>query len=189
MAYLFGLSVWFDFYQKTAPKNRVSHYIHNAFTKNGNSISKAGWPRIVNFRAPSFETPIYSLGASVIRSDKLKCVPFDTAFYENGIGENYDLLMSLNSEVKIITDAKAYHHRETSNRLSPARSYYYRIAALHYILVKHKKFTFVNQIYLIWSLVGNSILFLGNGNMKMIWYNLQVILRICFHFPLYKPKK
>ena len=189
MAYLFGLSVWFDFYKKTAPKNIVSQYIHNAFIENGNSISKSGWPRVVDFRAPSFKTPIYSLGASVIRSDKLKCVHFDTAFYENGIGENYDLLMSLNSDVKIITDAKAYHHRETSNRLSPARSYYYRIAALHYILVKSKKFTFINQIYLIWSLAGNSILFLGNGNIKMILYNLQVILRILFHFPLYKPKK
>ena len=189
MAYIFGLSVGFDFYEKTTPKNPISRRIHNAFIKNGNSISKAGWPRFVDFRAPSFKTPIYSLGASVIRSDKLKCVHFDTAFYENGIGENYDLLMSLDSEVKIITDVKAYHHKEKSNRLQSETSYYYRIAALHYILLKHKKFTFVNQIYLIWSLVGNSILFLGKGKIKMLWYNLEVILRIFFHFPLYKSKQ
>jgi len=189
MAYIFGLSVGFDFYEKTTPKNPISRRIHNAFIKNGNSISKAGWPTIVDFRAPFFKTPIYSLGASIIKSEKLKRVRFDTAFYENGIGENYDLLMSLDSEVKIITDVKAYHHREKSNRLQSETSYYYRIAALHYILLKHKRFTFVNQFYLIWSLVGNSILFLGKGKIKMLWHNLEVILRIFFHFPLYKSKQ
>jgi hypothetical protein len=189
MAAIFRLSVGFDCYESTLPNNFICNLILPFLKKNGNSLSKAGWPILIDYRGPFFETPVYSLGAALIRTEKLKNVPFDTAFYENGIGENYDLLMSLNSDVNIITDAKAYHHRETSNRLSPARSYYYRIAALHYILVKSKKFTFINQIYFIWSLLGNSILFLGNGNIKMIWYNLQVILRILFHFPLYKPKK
>jgi glycosyltransferase involved in cell wall biosynthesis len=189
MAAVFGLSVGFDCYESTLSDHFLSKFIIGNFKKNGNSLSRAGWPIMIDFRGPFFETPIYSLGATIIRTEKLKNVEFDTAFYENGVGENYDLLMSLNQKVGIINTAKAFHHKEKSNRLSAEQSYYYRIAALHYILLKHKRFTFMNLLCLIWSLIGNSILFLGKGKIRMLRYNFEIILRIIFNSPLYKSKK
>jgi glycosyltransferase involved in cell wall biosynthesis len=189
MAYIFELSVGFDIHKRTMPKGYVNKAIFKTYILKGNSISKAGWPIIIDFKKPDFATPIYGLGASIIRAEKLKKVNFDTVFYKNGIGDNYDLIMSLDSDVCVLTNAKAYHHREKTNRVNATKSYYYRIAALHYILCKHSRFTFVNLIYLIWSLVGNSMLFLAQGKIKMLWYNLEIITRIIFNFPLYKSKK
>lgn len=189
LSYIFGLSVGLDLRARTWPKSYLFQSIQKTFMRNGNSISKAGWPIVIDFSEPDFTTPIYGLGASIIRAEKLKEVNYDTAFYENGIGDNYDLIMSLQSNVRIVTNAKAFHYRETSNRLSPERSYYYRIAALHYIQCKHSKFTVVNLGYLIWSLIGNSIYFIAKGKIKMLGYNLEVITRIIFNFPLYKSKK
>ena len=189
MAAVFGLSVGFDCYESTLSNHFLNKFIIDHFKSNGNSLSRAGWPIMIDFRAPFFETPIYSLGAAIIRTKELKKVEFDTAFYENGVGENYDLLMSLGQKVSIISSAKAFHHKEKSNRLGAEQSYYYRIAALHYILLKHKRFTLINLLYLIWSLVGNSILFLGQGKIKKLRYNFEVILRIICNSPLYKSKK
>ena len=164
MAYIFGLSVGFDCYESKLSNHFMGKLMLNSFKRKGNSLSRAGWPIMIDYRGSFFETPIYSLGATIIRTEKLKEVQFDTTFYENGIGENYDLLMSLGKKVGIISTAKAFHHKEKSNRLRVEQSYYYRIAALHYILLKHKRFTFINLLCLIWSLLGNSILFLGQRN-------------------------
>ena len=189
MAAVFGLSVGFDCYESKFSNHFMSKWIIDTFKKNGNSLSRAGWPIMIDYRGTFFRTPIYSLGAAIIRTENLKNVQFDQAFYENGVGENYDLLMSLDQKVGIISTATAFHYKEKSNRLKVEQSYYYRIAALHYILLKHKRFTFINLLYLIWSLIGNSILFLGKGKIKMLGYNFEVIARIIFNAPLYKSKK
>ncbi len=189
VTYIFGLSVWFDIHKRIKPKSYINRHIFEAYIKKGNSISKAGWPIVIDFKAPEFVTPVYGLGASIIRSEKLKKVKFDTAFYNNGVGDNYDLIMSLDSGVRVVMNAEAYHHREKTNRVDHTKSYYYRIAALHYILLKHPRFTFVNLFYLMWSLLGNSILFLAQGKIKMLWYTIEIITRIIFNFPLYKNEK
>lgn len=189
VSYLFGLSVGMDMKGSELPKGKVYRQLVRAYQKKGNTISKAGWPIITDFSAPVFSTAVYGLGASLIRAENLKKVGFDEAFYTNGIGDNYDLAMGLMSEINVLTSAQAFHYRESKNRISPSTAYQHRVAALHYILLKYERFTKSNLLWLAFSLVGNSILFLLQGKFKMLGYNLKAITRIIFNFPLYKSKK
>ena len=141
-----------------------------------------------NFKGNVFKTPIYGLGASIIKSENLKKVLFDTAFYENGIGDNYDLAISLNSQINVVKNVKAFHHREKINRLNNNKAYFYRVGALHYIIKKHKKFNLTNRLFLVWSLLGNAMVFLLKGKIKLLIINFELICRIIFNFPLYKSK-
>ncbi len=188
MAYLFGFSVGFDVNAKEQKHGFLTKKITKLYRNKGNRIAKSGWPIIVNFGGTEFQTPIYGLGASIIRTDALKKVRFDEVFFENGIGDNYDLAISLKATVNVIKEAKAYHHREKFDRLSNEKAYRYRINALHYILKKNQRFNQINLLYFCWSLVGKSLVFLGKGKFKSVYYNLEVILRILCHRPLYKIK-
>lgn len=186
ISFIFGLSLGFDMNNKDYPNNFFIQKIVNSYIKKGNNISKSGWPNIINYKGDVFKTSIYGLGASIIRACELKKVSFDTSFYKNGIGDNYDLAIGLNSSIAVIKKAKAYHHRENTNRLDNNLAYYYRVAALHYILLKHKRFNYKNILFLLWSLFGNSILFLKQGEFKRVYYNLLLIFRIIFNKNLYK---
>lgn len=188
MAYLFGFSVGFDANAKEQNQGFLGKKISDYYKKKGNLIAKSGWPIIVNFGVTDFQTPIYGLGAAIIRRDVLKKVGFDEAFYTHGIGDNYDLAIGLNAKVNVLKEAKAYHHRETTNRISNEKAYSYRIHALHYILKKHQRFDKVNLLYFCWSLIGKSLVFLSKGKLKSVYYNLEVITRILRNQPLYKVK-
>jgi glycosyltransferase involved in cell wall biosynthesis len=183
---LFGLSIFSDLSQKENSNPFLKHLVKKSLAK-GNHISKAGWPHFIDMRKEEISFPFFSLMATMIRRPNYDL--FDPVFIYNGIGDNYDACLKLGFNITILKNTKAYHHREKSNRIDSAKSCYYRIAALHYILLKHKRFTFVNQIYLIWSLIGNSVLFLGKGKIKMLFSNFEVIFRIIFNSPLYKSKK
>ncbi len=188
LAYIFGFSVGFEIDRKQFYENYFTKKIVDFYIKKGNFISKSGWPIITNFKEDVFKTPIYGLGASIIKAENLKKVLFDTAFYENGIGDNYDLTIGLNHKINVIKSAKAYHYREKTNRINNDKAYFYRVAALHYILKKHQRFSVQNLIFLFWSLAGNSVIFLLNGKIKIFFYNFELIFRIIFNLPLYKSK-
>lgn len=126
--------------------------------------------------------------AALIRSEKLKDTLFDTAFYENGIGDNYDFVIGNKSMISVLTNNIIYHHEENINRVKNDNAYYFRISALHYIMKKHKQFNFTNLFFLIWSLIGNSIIFFFKAKFKMLFYNFELIFRIIFNKPLYKSK-
>ncbi|PIA79391.1 hypothetical protein BFR04_00630 [Gaetbulibacter sp. 4G1] len=183
--YIFGLSVWTEIKQEDYSKNKLIQKFVSYFINKGNRIAKSGWPIVINYEAPCFKTPIYSLMASLVRAESIKKVLFDTAFYENGIGDNYDMLIGLNTNVDILKYQKVFHHEENTNRINNIQAYHYRISALHYIILKHKKFNLKNLIYLFWSLIGNSILFLIKGNLKLFVYNLRVIINIIFNQNIY----
>ncbi len=185
-SYIFSSSLNVELDKRDWSNNFIIQRIVGSYIKKGNHISKSGWPRTINFDGDYFTTPIYGLGASIIKSENLKNVLYDTAFYTHGIGDNYDLAIGLNKKINVIKNANAYHHKEISNRINNNRAYYYRIGALHYILLKHERFNYKNLLFLIWSLIGNSILFLKNGALKKIYYNLIIIFRIIFRRTLYR---
>jgi glycosyltransferase involved in cell wall biosynthesis len=187
-SYFFGFSLGFNLNTTDYSTHFLAKPISNLYQKKGNRIAKSGWPIIINFEGKVFKTPIYGLGASIVKTSNLKKVLFDTAFYENGIGDNYDLAIGLSSEINVLTTTKAYHHREKKNRINANKSYYYRVGALHYILKKHKRFNSIHLIFLVWSLVGNSFLFLVKGKLKLLFYNFELIARIVLNLPLYKSK-
>lgn len=188
-AYIFGLSVGFDANAVQENSGFLEQKIIRYYKNKGNSIAKSGWPIITDFSGELFQAPIYGLGASVIRSEALKKTLFDQAFYGNGIGDNYDLAVHLNAPVNVIKKAKAYHHREITNRLQNDKAYYYRINALHYILLKYKRFTIINLIHFGWSLFGKSLQFLFRAQFKFVYFNLETTFRIVFNRPLYKGRK
>ncbi len=185
-AHIFGLSVWAEIKNTNYPANNMIQKFVSYYLEKGNRIAKSGWPIVINYEDPIFKTPIYSLMAALIRSDKIKKVPFDTSFYENGIGDNYDVLMGLNNDVYIMKQLKVFHHEEKINRVKNNKAYYYRVSALHYILLKHKKFNFKNRIFLIWSLLGNSFLFILKGKIELLYYNFKLIAQVIFNKNIYR---
>lgn len=187
-ASFFGLSVWSEIKKEDFSGNRLTQRIISNYLKKGNRIAKSGWPIVIDYKKPFFSTPVYSLMASLVRADKIKNVRFESAFYENGIGDNYDFLIEMDSEVNVIPSLKVLHHEEKINRLPNEKANVYRIHALHYILLKHQRFQKIHLAYFIWSLIGKSLVFLGKGKLKSVYYNLEVILRILCHRPLYKIK-
>ena len=183
--YLFGLSVWVDIKKENYPKNSIIQNFIAFYLKKGNRIAKSGWPIVINYNAPFFKTPIYGLGASIIRNNKIK---FETSFYENGIGDNYDFALENGSNIFVLKNSLAYHYKENTNRLNHKKSYYYRVAALHYIMLKNKKFTTLNLFFLIWSLIGNIIVFIFKLDLKLSFYTLKLIINIVFNTNIYLKK-
>lgn len=183
--YIFGLSVWSDVRNEDYSKNKIVQKFISFYLKKGNRIAKSGWPIVVDYKFPVFKTPIYSLMSSLVRANLMKKNLYDLVFYENGIGDNYDVLVAMNNNITIISDQKVYHHEEKINRLKNENAYYYRISALHYILLKHKKFTIINILFLLWSLIGNSIIFTIKGKIRMLILNFKLITRIIFNANIY----
>lgn len=185
---IFGFSVGFDANAVEPNRGFLAQKIIRHYKNKGNVIAKSGWPIIVNFGGTAFQTPIYGLGAAIIRKEALKKIGFDEVFFDHGIGDNYDLAIGLNAEVNVLKDAKAYHHREKTNRMPNEKAYHYRIHALHYILKKHQRFTTINLLYFCWSLIGKSLVFLIKGQLKLVYYTFEAIARILSNQPLYKVK-
>ncbi len=184
-AYLFSFSLNFKLKKEHYPNNFIVQKIIDIYLKKGNHISKSGWPCTINYSGETFKTPIYGLGVSMIKSENLKNVLYDTVFYTHGIGDNYDLAIGLNNDINVIKASKAYHHKEEINRINKDKAYYYRTGALHYILLKYKQFDYKNLFLFAWSLAGNSILFLKKREFKKIYYNIIIIFRIIFGRSLY----
>lgn len=183
--HVFGLSIWTELKMKDFSSNKLVQKFVKFYLGKGNRIAKSGWPIVINYDWPIFRTPIYSLMCAVIRSEIIKKSPYDEAFYENGIGDNYDVLMSMNSEVAVLSTLKVKHYKAPINRVKNEEAYYYRVSALHYILLKFKRFGIGNLAFFVWSIFGNSMLFLFNGKFKMLGYNIKLLTRILANKSIY----
>ncbi|TCP28282.1 glycosyl transferase family 2 [Tenacibaculum skagerrakense] len=183
--HIFGLSVWAELKLKDFSKNKLIQNFVKNYLKKGNRIAKSGWPIVINYELPVFKTPIYSLMCAIVRSETIKKSPYDVAFYENGIGDNYDVLMSMNSEITVLSTIKVKHHKAPINRLKTEQAYYYRVSALHYILLKFERFDTRNLAFFMWSIMGNSMLFLSKGRFKMLGYNIKLLTRILANKSIY----
>ncbi|CAM4047701.1 MULTISPECIES: glycosyltransferase family 2 protein [Flavobacterium] len=183
--YIFGLSVWVDLKKEDYSKNKIIQKFIAFYLKKGNRIAKSGWPIVIDYKTPVFKTPIYGLGASVIRNTKIK---FETAFYKNGIGDNYDFALKNNSEIYVVKNSLAYHHKDKTNRINNKKAYFYRVSALHFIMLKNKRFNFINLLYLLNSLNGNIIYSIFKLEKKLLLYNLKLIIGIIMNRNIYNKK-
>jgi glycosyltransferase involved in cell wall biosynthesis len=176
--FIFQQSVWCDIKSiKTDSLNRfIYHAVSNFYLKRKNSCTLAGWPLVTHFEKPVFKTTFYSLGASIVRRDWLLSSPFDEALDAHGIGDNYGVALHFPEfhGIHVLTDVPAYHHKTKNNRLSEAESYYKRGLALHYFMSGSRRFTPVNRLFFIWSLIGNWFAFLVKGN----WLLLQAATKL-----------
>src|SRR6476620_6612814 len=102
--FLFQLSVWGEINCKT--NNFLLRRIKRYYTKKGNHISKAGWPVITDFSGDHFTTPLYSLGAAMVKKEWLLQSPFDEVLDRHGIGDNYGVIAGFpDAAIDVVTTA------------------------------------------------------------------------------------
>lgn len=178
--FLFGLSVWSPVNKNIYPQWYLKGIV-NYYVRLDNNITRAGWPVVSNFTNEIMLTRIYGLGISMIRAEKIKKNLFDPVFVHDGIGDNYDLALRINKSKKIhvLKSVEANHHKEIINRMPNANSFFYRCEALNYILHKREhNFSLKNRFSFFWSMIGNTIYFLGIGNLQMAKVSVKVLKNI-----------
>jgi glycosyltransferase involved in cell wall biosynthesis len=187
--FIFQLSVWGEMDKEILNSFWIKPVI-KFYKRRGNSFSLAGWPVITDFSNPVFKTNVYGLGASIIKRELLINNPFDEALDNNGIGDNYGICIGFPDKVNVLTEASAFHHKDSENRLDSTISYYKRVLALHYFLRKSKRFNFINTLWLVWSLIGSIILFLKNRQFRLARVALKsIIVIVTFNNPYSKASK
>jgi glycosyltransferase involved in cell wall biosynthesis len=163
--YLFQLGVWGEI-QVRGPLIDV---IGNRYRRRGNHISRAGFPVLVDFSGHYFRTPMYGLGASVVRKEWLLNSPFDERLDPHGIGDNYGVALGFPHEgIHVVTGALVRHHREPTNRLADAEAYALRLMALHYFIRSQSQLTGMNvqERFFLWSLFGQAVFHTGTRNRR-----------------------
>jgi glycosyltransferase involved in cell wall biosynthesis len=171
--YIFQLSVWGEIMcDNTLATPLISYY-----KKKGNHLSKAGWPVLTDFSGSFFRTPVYGLGASLVRREWLLNSPYDEVLDPNGIGDNYGVALGFPAEIYIVKNAHVFHHKVMRNRLIEPLQYYRRILALDYFTQMKNK-NLVSRLWLIWSLTGNSLVFLAHFEGRMLWATLKLMTQL-----------
>ena len=165
--FVFQQSIWGEI--NCAANNMLIKKIKKYYNKRGNHISKAGWPVLTDFSREYFITPVYSLGASLIKKVWLLNSPFDEVLDRHGIGDNYGVIMSFPGAcIHVVNNTFAYHHQEPINRLQTPLQYYRRILSLDYFIKTKDSLKMIKKRWLIWSLTGNLIRFTFSANATMI---------------------
>ena len=165
--YFFQLGVWGSI--ECSGNNSLIRKIKHYYQKKGNHLSKAGWPVLTNFSGKYFTTPVYGLGASLIKKEWLLHSPYDEVLDKHGIGDHYGVAAGFPEPgIHIVTDAFVYHHQETKNRLQNPLQYYRRVLALDYFTGPGKNLHGIKKRWLIWSLFGNLIYIFFSFNSIMI---------------------
>ena len=161
--YLFQLGVWGEI----EPRGPLTGLIAARYRRRGNHVSRAGFPVLVDFSEPYFRTPIYALGASVVRRDWLLGSPYDEHLDPHGMGDNYGVALGFPQEgIHVVTGASVRHHKEPTNRLVDAEAYERRLLALHYFIRSHAELTKMNvrERFFLWSLFGQIVFHTGRRN-------------------------
>jgi glycosyltransferase involved in cell wall biosynthesis len=165
--FVFQLSIWGDI--SCTSNSFLLKRIKKYYSKKGNHISKAGWPVITNFDSNFFTTPLYSLGAAVVKKQWLLLSPFDEVLDRHGIGDNYGVISGFpGTTVHVVYSAPVHHHHEMENRLHKPLQYYRRALALDYFIKTKKGLKKVKRRWLLWSLTGNLVQFIVAGEKRMI---------------------
>lgn len=154
LKYIFQLSIWGNIVCKQ--NNFIVRGIKKYYAGKGNHISKAGWPVVTDFSGDFFITPVYGLGASLIRKTWLEFSPYDEILDQHGIGDNYGVAIGFPKVgIHVLNDACVYHHHEPANRLEKPLQSYRRALALDYFIKTKENLQHVKKQWLLWSLFGN----------------------------------
>lgn len=174
--YFFFQSIWGEI---TCADNLLNRRIKRYYELRKNFITKAGWPVITDFSGAYFTTPVYGLGASVIKRSLLLKYPYEEKLDKHGIGDNYGLSVNLpTGSIHVLNNVPVYHHQEQTNRLQKAPQHYRRVMALDYFKRTTKQLAFVKKRYLLWSLTGHMLLAMRYFDREMMIINLKLILQI-----------
>lgn len=166
-SYVFQLSLWGEI--KPRNDNFLVRRIAGYYQRKGNHITRAGWPVVTDFGGDYFITPIYGLGASVVKREWLLRSPYEEVLDRHGMGDNYGVNIGFpDTGVHVLNDAFVYHHREAENRLKRPLQYYRRMLALHYFMKTKERLKMTSKPWLLWSLTGNILTFIRMRDGHMI---------------------
>lgn len=174
--FIFQQSIWGEV--NCRKKNMLVNKLERFYRRRGNHISKAGWPVITNFSGAYFESPIYGLGASVVRREWLLQSLYAEVLDKHGIGDNYGVALNFPGPIHVLPGAFVYHHQEAGNRLRRPLQYFRRALALDYFVRTNRKLRFVKKSWLLWSLTGNLLEFIFVRDGSMIKPALSAIWKI-----------
>jgi glycosyltransferase involved in cell wall biosynthesis len=183
--YIFRLSIWGEI------KCRGMKPVRSYYKRKGNHISKAGWPVITQMSGEYYITPVYTLGASLVKREWLLQSPFDEVLDRHGIGDNYGVALSFPVlSIHIVNDAHVFHHQEPANRLKRSLQYYRRALALDYFARTKQNLHHVSRTWILWSLFGNLLSFLWAREGVMIKASLKAMAKIILgNNPYYKASR
>jgi glycosyltransferase involved in cell wall biosynthesis len=158
---LFELGMWGPI-RARGPIGRALAAHHR---RHGNHIARSGWPVITEMDGASFRTPIYSLGAALVRRDWLLASPFDESLDSHGLGDNYGVAIGFPPEgIHVVNAAPVYHHRAEANRIADGVAQERRMLALDYFIRTRAELAGARPRHLLWSLAGAGILHAASGN-------------------------
>ena len=178
--YFFGLSSWGPVTCKE--KNFLVRSVLARYRKKGNHLSKAGWPVLVNFGGAYFTTPVYGLGASLVKKEWLLKSPYDEVLDRHGIGDNYGVAAGFPAPgIQVVTSAFVYHHQDPVNRLQRSLQYYRRTLALDYFIKTKPALKNISRFRLLWSLAGQLTGFIKAGDGVMAKAAFTSIRKILFN--------
>ena len=163
--FIFQQSIWGEI---KCPKNILVNKLKKFYDRKGNHISKAGWPVVTNFSGDHVVTPVYGLGASVVRKEWLLQSLYAEVLDRHGIGDNYGVAANFPALIHVLPGAFVYHHQETANRLERPVQYFRRVIALDYFRTTKPTLGFVKKSWLLWSLTGNLFEFI------LVWDRVMI---------------
>jgi glycosyltransferase involved in cell wall biosynthesis len=164
--FIFQMSIWGEI--DCATNNFFTKKLKQYYTRKGNHISKTGWPVVTDFSGDYFITPVYGLGASLVKKEWLMYSPYDEILDPHGIGDNYGVNMGFPSMgVHVLNNAFVYHHRGPENRLQKPLQFFRRALALDYFRRTRENLSEIKKLWLLWSLTGSLIDFIFSGYGRM----------------------
>jgi len=184
--FIFQGSVWGEI-ELAGNHGWVVKKIKEYYLRKGNHISGAGWPVITQFSGEYFETPLYSLGAALVRKDWLLAAPFDEVLDPHGLGDNYGVAASIPGDsLTVLNSAFVFHHKEPVNRLKRPVQYFRRVLALDYFISTKEKLHYAKKYRLLWSLVGNILNAVRTKDRMMLRPGMKAIWMIATRQNPYK---
>jgi glycosyltransferase involved in cell wall biosynthesis len=175
--YFFQLGIWGDI---KIQNNFITRKLKAYYNKKGNHLSKAGWPVLTHFTGKYFTTPVFGLGASLIKKEWLLNSPYDEVLDKHGIGDHYGVAAGFPGRIHIVTDAFVYHHQEKINRLDVPLQYYRRVLALDYFISRGKTLQKIKRRWLVWSLFGNLLSMIFSLNFRMMKAGVRSFFVVMF---------
>jgi glycosyltransferase involved in cell wall biosynthesis len=176
--FIFQTGIWGEIEVESG--NPLVRKIKQYYQKKGNHISRAGWPVLTQFTGNHFNTPVYSLGAALVKREWLLDSPFDEVLDPHGLGDNYGVTTGLPGKtLAVLPGAFVYHHKEPDNRLKKPLQYYRRVLALDYFAGIRPALK-VRRSWLLWSLFGNLLGFIRGNEADMTRPVLRAIKLIAF---------
>lgn len=178
LTFIFQWSVWGAIIPRR--NNFLTRSIQKYYQRKGNHISKAGWPVLTDFGDSShyFITPLYSLGACLVKRDWLLQSPYDEVLDRHGMGDNYGVALGFpGHRIDVLNQAFVYHHREAANRLQRPLQYFRRVLALDYF-INQQRLPHTKRSWLLWSLTGKLLTFILTRDWRMIrplWKAIRTI--------------